>query len=317
MKKKLITLAFGIIILSFIIYSISPAKLLETLKDFNFSYLPLITLILIADYILSGINIWVLVLPLKNVPLLRIIKYIFLTLFFAVILPGKLADFLMIHFLKKDGITISQSTIIVISDKVISLIIKIIFGLIGAIFFLKQFNFLFIGIPLLTLLIIGIFLLVINSKKIRDLIKNKILKKYANIMKGFSKDLKNYKEKYKTYFLYNGIITIIKNFIESLQFYLLFLSFGVNVNILSIFFIFSLLSVIMLITFPIGISGLGARELIGIIIFSSIGIDAAIVFEIFMIRLALIYLINLITFTIYHDELNILKNSNIINRFRS
>src|SRR3989344_4440912 len=105
MKKRIITLVIGIITLFFLIYTISPTKLIDTLKEFNFIYLPLIIITLILDYILSGINIWILVLPLKNISLPKIIKYVFLTLFFAVILPGKLADFLMIHFLKKDNIT--------------------------------------------------------------------------------------------------------------------------------------------------------------------------------------------------------------------
>ena len=79
---------------------------------------------------------------------------------------------------------------------------------------------------------------------------------------------------------------------------------------------FSLLAVIMLMTFPIGISGLGIRELIGVIIFGAIGVESAVVFNSFILRLILVYLINLITILIFGNELNILKKSNIIRKIK-
>ena len=310
-KKKIIFSILGISILTFLIYNIGLSNLIETLKKFNFNYLPLIIIVLILTYILAGINTWILVWPFKKVSLSNIIKYTFFTLFFAVILPGKLADLLLLHFLKKEKIKVSQSTIVVFFDKMISLLLKVILGLIGAIFILKQFNFLFIGVPLITLGIIGLSLLIINSRKIRDFVKNRLLKRYSSIWKGFSRDLKHYQKEYKIYLGYNGLVTLIKILAESLLFFLLFLSFGQYVNPLEIFFIFSLLSIIILLAFPIGISGLGVRESLGVFIFSAIGVESAVVFNSLMLRIFLVYLINLGTFIKYHDELNLLKKSRI------
>ena len=310
-KKKIIFSILGISILTFLIYNIGLSNLIETLKKFNFNYLPLIIIVLILTYILAGINTWILVWPFKKVSLSNIIKYTFFTLFFAVILPGKLADLLLLHFLKKEKIKVSQSTIVVFFDKMISLLLKVILGLIGAIFILKQFNFLFIGVPLITLGIIGLSLLIINSRKIRDFVKNRLLKRYSSIWKGFSRDLKHYQKEYKIYLGYNGLVTLIKILAESLLFFLLFLSFGQYVNPLEIFFIFSLLSIIILLAFPIGISGLGVREVLGVFIFSAIGVESAVVFNSLMLRIFLVYLINLGTFIKYHDELNLLKKSRI------
>ena len=310
-KKKVLFTILGIAIIAFLIYKISPSKLIETLKNFNFNYLPLIIITLLLIYILAGVNTWVLCWPFRKISLIKVIKYNFFTLFFAVILPGKLADLLLLHFLKKDRISISQSTIVVFFDKIISLFLKIILGLIGAIFILNQFNFLFIGIPLITLLIVCLSLLIINSKRIRDFIKDKILKRYSSIWKGFSKNLRNYQKEYKIYLGYNVLITLIKDFFEALLFFLLFLSFGQYIDPIKVFFVFFLLSIIILLAFPIGISGLGVREALAIVVFSTINVDSAVVFNSLILRISLIYLINFVTFIKYHDELNLLKKGKI------
>src|SRR3989344_5524190 len=229
-KKRIIFSILGISILFYLIYNIGLSNLFETLKNFNLVYLPLIIMVLLLTYILAGINIWVLILPFKKIPVLNSIKYVYFTLFFATILPGKLADLLLIHFLKKEKLTISQSTIVVVFDKIISLLLKVVLGLIGAIFILKEFNFLFIGIPLITLGIVGISLIVVNSKRFTEFIKKIVLRKYSSIWKGFSKNLKNYQKEYKVYLGYNTLVTLIKTIFEALLFFLLFLSFGQYVD---------------------------------------------------------------------------------------
>ena len=196
-------------------------------------------------------------------------------------------------------------------DKIISLLLKVALGLIGAIFVLKEFNFLFIGIPLITLAIIGISLIVVNSKRFREFIKKSVLRKYSSIWKGFSKNLKNYQKKYEVYLGYNTLVTLIKTIFEALLFFLLFLSFGQYVDPIKVFFVFSLLSIIILLAFPIGISGLGVREALGVVIFSMIGVDSAVVFNSLMLRIFLVYIINFGTFIKYHDELNLLKKTKI------
>ena len=320
-KKKILTYMLGGIILVFIISRIGPSKLIETLKNFNFNYLLPIIITLLIGYVLSAMNTWVICLPFKKISLINIIKYTFFTAFFAIFIPGKLADLLMIHFLKKESLNMNQSTITVFFDKIISLFVKVILGLIGAIFILKQFNFLFIGIPLITLAIIIIILLAINSKTFIRFIKKYILRKYSlrkysSMWKGISEDLKNYRKKYKIYLVYNSLITLVKSFFESLLFFLLFLSFGQHTNIIEVFFVFALLSILILLAFPVGISGLGVRELIGITAFSAIGVDSAVVFNSFMLRITLIYTMNFMLFTKYHDELNILKKSKIWKRIK-
>ncbi len=315
--SKIVGLLLGVVIVFLIVKSIGGNNLINVLKNFNFLYLPLIIVALILDYVLGGLNTWIIVRGFKKISLFYLIKATFITLVYAAFLPGKLADLLIIPFLKRKKLSLSQATISIGLDKIISLLIRVLFGLFGAIFILKKFNFLFIGIPLMALLITLFIILFTHSKKIKEIIKHKLLKKYSFLFKGFSKNLKYYIKKNKKYLFYNVIITIIKTFLEALLFFFLFLSLGQETNIITLFFIFSLLSIIMLLTFPIGISGIGVREGIGILVFGLVGVNSAVVFNSFILRLILIYLINLVTIIIHREELNVLKETALIKKFNS
>ena len=107
-KKRIIFSILGISILIFLIYNIGLSNLIGTLKDFNFIYLPLIIIVLLLSYTLAGINIWILIWPFKKISVLNSIKYVYFTVFFAAMLPGKLADLLLLHFLKKENLNIRK-----------------------------------------------------------------------------------------------------------------------------------------------------------------------------------------------------------------
>ena len=154
--SKVFGIIFGAIIFFLIVYVVGIEKIIQSFKDFNFIYLPLILFILFILYILAGINTWIIAKAFGKVSLGYVIKTTFITLVYAVIIPGKLADLLMIPFLKKQGLNLSQSTITIGLDKIISLVIKSVFGLFGAIFILKKFDLLFFGLPLISICLIFI-----------------------------------------------------------------------------------------------------------------------------------------------------------------
>jgi len=315
MKKPLLII-IGLFLLSFLIYKIGIKEITETAKNFNFLFLPLIIVVFLISYILAAINIWVLLRPYKKISIAKLIKYVFFILFYSSFTPGKIADFFLIFYLKKDNININKSTIITIFDKSISVIIKSLFGIIGALFILKELNLLFIGIPIIMIFLMILLFLILLSKRFRDIIKKLILKKYSKIFKGFSKNLKKYIKNYKKELLYNGLITILKTIFEATLLYLLFLSFGENTNFIKILLIFSLLSVVNFIILPIGISGLGLREALGVIMYSAVGVNSAVVFSSYILRLIIVYLTNLITFLSYSKEMNLIKKHKLFDKVK-
>ena len=56
------------------------------------------------------------------------------------------------------------------------------------------------------------------------------------------------------------------------------------------------------------------RWLVGIIIFGAVGVNSAVVFNSFILRIILVYLINLFTIFIYKEDLDILKTLNLIKK---
>src|SRR3989344_4304251 len=187
--SKILALILGIIIFVLIVKTIGIEELVEILKGFKIIYLPIIILILLLDYILAGLNTWLIASSFRKISLKNIIKATYIVLVYAAITPGKIADLLMIPLLKKEKLTLSQSTITVGLDKIISLLIRVFFGLIGAIFILKKFDFLFLGIPLIALFIIILTIMLLKSKKFLSFVKNKLLRKYAFLFKGYNKAL--------------------------------------------------------------------------------------------------------------------------------
>ena len=319
--SKIIFWGVGIIIFLLIIYGIGLDKFLETLKNFNFYYLPMILILFLLSYILAALNTWVIGYGFKKISLGYIIKATFINLVYATIIPGKIADLLMIPLLKKQKLSFNQATATLFLDKIISLLIKLIFALFGIIFLIKRSNLFFSNKTFISISIVTLSLLlltiVIRSKLILKFIKNRILRKYLLFFRKFYKTLKMYIKINKKYLFYNVIITISKTFLEALLFFFLFLSFGQTTNFIEVFFIFSLLSIIILLASPIfGVSGLGIREVTGIFMFSIINVDSAVVFNSFILKLILLYIVDLFVVIKYRKELHIIKFKKYLKKLR-
>ena len=227
----------------------------------------------------------------------------------------------MIPLLKKQKLNFNQAASILFLDKMISLFIKVIFAVFGIVFLVKKLSLLFptniILLALIVILLLISFIIIFRSKLILNFIKNKILKKYFSYFKRFYNTLKGYIKINKKYLFYNILITILKTFLEALLFYFLFLSFGQTTNFIELFFVFSLLSIVVLLASPVfGVSGLGVRELTGIFIFSIINIDSAVVFNSFILRILLVYIISLFVIIRYRKELNVIKFKKYLKKLR-
>ena len=320
-KSKLFFLALGIIILLLIIYGIGYDKLIETIKNFDLYYLPLIFILLFLSYILAALNTWIIASGFKKISLKYVIKATFISLVYATIIPGKIADLLMIPLLKKQKLNFNQSATTLFLDKTISLFIKSIFALFGVIFIIKKFGTFFstkiVTSIIIIILILTLFIIFIRSKLVLRFIKHKILRKYLLLFTRLYKTLRFYIKDIQKYLFYNALITILKVFLETFLFFFLFLSFGQATNFMELFFVFSLLSIIILLISPIfGISGLGVREITGIFIFGIMGVNSAVVFNSFILKLLLTYMISLFVTIKFRKELNVIKLKKYLKKLR-
>ena len=160
-KSKVLFLALGIIIFLLIIYGIGYDKLIETIKNFNLYYLPIIFILLVLSYILAALNTWVIGSGFKKISFKYVVKATFISLVYATIIPGKIADLLMIPLLKKQKLNFNQSATTLFLDKMISLFIKSILALFGVIFIIKKFGTFFSNRIIMSIFIV-ILLLVLR-----------------------------------------------------------------------------------------------------------------------------------------------------------
>ena len=127
-KSKIIISLIGIIVFVYLIYNIGLNRIIETLKNFDFFYFGLAMIIFLISYYLAGLKIWVLVKHLKKISFPNCIKYNFFTIFYSTFMPGKVADFFLLYYLKQHKINFGETGSIIFFDKSISLILKSIFG---------------------------------------------------------------------------------------------------------------------------------------------------------------------------------------------
>lgn len=267
--KVIISLTLLIIIISFI----GPKKLIDTISKINLIYLIPVILLYLSTFIVGAWNIDILLRGInKNIKFLKLVKYIIISWSLGLITPGKVGDFSIIYFLKKEKVKIGQGFAIILIDKAITVFVLLLFALLTAIILLtKKEAVLIIGVMILTITI-GLLIL---TKKIRSIIKNKILREYSKKFKGFYKTIELIRKNNKKEITYNFILTIFKWFLSSIDVMLIFLALGSKANIFMITIISASLTILNLI--PITFHGIGLKEGTGIYLYGLIGIPGEIV----------------------------------------
>ena len=299
MKKVLnfvLRLSIGLIILALLIDYVGFGRVYDTLVSMNLYYLPLIILIFILNFIIGAMNIKIFIDPLKHkLGFWKIFKYSFFSWSVGLFIPGKIGEFSLIYFLKKDKIPMGESLVIAILDKVITLIVLVIISSFFFFFFSNQMKgFLFF---FFFFILIASFFLLVLSPDIRGMIKRYILKKHSKLFKGFSKTFIYYLKNKKKIIFINFLLTFLKWITASLIIFFLFKSFSQSINFFNVFIINATIIIISLI--PLSISGLGTMELSAIFFYQHVGISNDITFTVYLAARLLSYLFAAISLFLY------------------
>lgn len=294
MNKKLSTtlkLVVGIGILVFLISKIGISEALTVLRGANivllFAALPLF----ILHFVFNAIGIKVLTDVFRRLSFGKLFKYNFYSWAIGNLLPSKLGELSLVYFLKKDEIAVADGMAVSVVDKFISLIL---FGLVSfvGIFFIFPRSLaysLFISLFALSVLFLVVTFLLLNKKLMKF-----IPRKVRPYFDSFRDSLYSFVTKNKKETRNNFIITMIKWGFATLYFYVVFIALGVRVPFLLVLVINMVVSLISLI--PISINGLGVRQAVGVYLFSSVGIPAAMSLNMYLITLFFNYLIATLVF---------------------
>ena len=273
MKKKImnaIRFVLGFLILFGLFYSIGFEKILNTVTKMELSLFLVSIVVYLSFFLVGTFNLKLLVDSLASkVGFFKLLRYYFLSWSIGMVVPGRIGDFSIIYFLKKENIPLGEGAVVPLIDKFITMMVISIISVIG---FITLPFFTELDIVKLSLFLFGgvLFVAVIMTNMGRNFIKRYILRDYSLKFKGFSKTFFYFLRKRKRVLLLNFIMTSIRVSIASLVYYTLFLSLGQEISLFYIILIYSIGTILALI--PLTPSGLGIREAVSFFLYNQIGI---------------------------------------------
>lgn len=294
MKIKFwIRVLVSLTILSLLFYKVGFVKPLSLILNLNYSFLAVLLLLQLTVVLIGILNIKVFLKAIKTkIPNFLLFKAYLLSWASSSFLPGKIGEFSLAYFLKKK-FPMGKTTAVLMVDKIVSLVIMIIFGLIGVLYFF-DFSAMLIFLGISTLILI-LMLSIFFSTKLRRIIKKFILRKYSYLFEGFMDSCRQI-SKSKKAIIINIFLTITRMIFIALCYYVAFLAIDPSFRI-NPFLIFFVSAVITLITFiPITIQGIGLKEGSAILLYSSVGISPELTLASHLLLLIIRYLYSALFF---------------------
>ena len=277
-----IRVIFGIFILVALVYYIGTNNIISSIKSIKLYFFPIIVLFYFLFLLVSTLSIFVL---LENqVSFFRLFKYYCISWVYGLILPGRIGEFSIIYFLKKEGIPPTSSFVVSLLDKFITLLFFIFITLIGSFLFFSTNQAIYVGILLISVLLCGILLP--RTKIFLFFIPKKYKPFFHQYFEEYTSFFKKHNRK-KVY--YNILLTFVRWMLNSLLIFLIFLSFGISINIFYILIINTMTALISLV--PITANGIGIRQSMGVYLFSKIDVTPTIALNMYIISLSITYLL--------------------------
>lgn len=284
-KKLVLQFALAISIICFWIYKANPAKVIITLSNINFLWL-LVTLILFVSItLLIPFGMKLFFNPISNVKLTRWFKYYIYTVSASQVLPGKIGDFILVYFLKKEGAKTGASAALIILDKMIVLLVALLLAAIGIKLWIIESTVYWGIMAAVVILMAGLF--VISPFGI-TLIK-KVMGKYSSKFPGFSLTIKQMVLQHSPRMALNFVVIAFRFFVIALYYYSILRALGISAPILLMVPLFAITTIASLV--PLTPNGLGVRESVGLLLFNKIGVGSDIAISLYLIDISLNYLL--------------------------
>jgi len=275
MAKKIISLVLSLLILAAIVWYSDPVKLITMMATINPIYI-------IAGLILSTIStLFVRVMRwkvlLKDVTFSEIWPIQLFGMAVSNLTPGKIAEPIKAIVLKvRKNIPVSTSLQSIMWERIIDVIILILFSMVAINIISLGTNFFYLGIISIIIFIILIALILavmkyqaFGFKIIHFLRKFPVLK---NISDDFIRNFYETKTLRKSLILCFAL-TLIAWILDGLSFYLIFIALGMNITFLATISLVSFALLISIVSFLPG--GLGSFEVIMVVFLGMFGVTAS------------------------------------------
>jgi glycosyltransferase 2 family protein len=296
--KTALKFALGIVLLAGVLYKVGLDNLWEVTKQANPFFIVLTFLALLLTFLPGAYNIKILLDAInKKLPFLKTFKYFVISNTLGLVLPGKLGEASIIYFLKKEGVSIGEATVVSVMDKIITIIgvsTLAFFGL--PYFFNVQDSLLLIGV---TVILITAVIFLILSTKVRTFIREYILRKYARYFTGFGDTITLYLHEKKKALAWNLVVTWAKWMFSCSVVYLLFLAFHSNISFFAVVMVNSVMFFISMI--PLTISGLGVKEASAVYFYHLLGVAPEVTLGVHLMMLVIKHLVGFALIMFFWD----------------
>jgi len=278
----------GIVILLFLLYKLDFRKVYEAVLKVN---IWIILIICFYAFLLILINTFIFDVLLrslkKRVKFSDLFKYYAKAWSIGRFFPGRLGEFSIVYYLKKEKIPYGKGSVLALINKLATLITLGAISICGFFLFLSKEQA--IKLTLLSLGLIVLICIFLFSRRIKGVIKKYILRKYASKFKGFSKYLLYFIGKKKKVLSVVFLISFARAVVAATTVAMLFWLYGVKVSLFMVIIINSLGVLAALL--PISASGLGIKEATVVYFYSLLGVDPVITGTIYLLIRVVHYVI--------------------------
>lgn len=282
----LLRVGAGLLLLTLVILWIDPAEILAQIQQMAWYGLPALMLLFFFTLLTSSLGLFALFRPLLPIPLKQFMHYAFFSLSLAGFLPFQLGESSLLLWLKQEGMPLSRSLSLFLTDKLITLLAL---GSLGslAIYLLLEPQPLWLGmalgVPLLALGLGAILLRLPGGERWAPVMQRRLLRHLGNMVDTFLDQLRHNRHGV----LANLLLTTLRVLlIYPLMHYTLLYALGDPLPFWTVLLVGSLLALVSVI--PLTVQGLGVMEVSSIYLFSLVGVeDAVVVAMTLILRLAL------------------------------
>jgi len=284
--KDLLKVLVSLVIIYVLIRNIGLEKIWLALKSTNLWILLLVLPIKLFSLLLNGVNITLFLRAIdKKIRFWRIVVWSNLAWSIGLFFPGRVGEFSIIYFLKSEGVEFGESTAVALLDKMTTFFVLSVLSIIGVFYYFNFTSALWLA-GILLIMMIGSVTIVLNAR-LRGLVKEYLLRKYARLFKGFNDSFRRILGNRKM-MLGNTLVTAVKWFFSFSSFSVIFLSLGAAVKVTDVMMISSLATIISLI--PISMGGIGLREYTAVYLFNGLGISPEITFVAYLLNTFINYI---------------------------
>jgi len=257
--KKIVNfgrIGISLLLIIGLLYVVGLDNFVDAILKFDILFVPIVFFLMLVTLVLSGFNLKILFDAKSKIEPKEFFKDFCSSWAAGFIMPGKIGDFYLGYLLRKQ-VSVGFSSAVILLDKLITLLIISVLGILSLLLFLEQKTAIPIIAVLLLMWIAGIILLF--SPLGRKLLANKIIpEKYKYAIEGFFDTLKYFLKSEKRRILLNFILTLVKITIQGFTFILIFEGLGVSAPLFEIILITSAITIISFV--PITTGGLGVKE---------------------------------------------------------